>query len=81
MDPFEADQIRATVTTSRSNSLAVGMPFRTSTQFFFRFLRALINDIVILLGGDPPLARLDEREQVPHLRDLRHLAHGTLDRL
>jgi hypothetical protein len=46
MDPFEADQISATVTTSNSNSFAVGIPFRTSTQFFFRFLRALINDMV-----------------------------------
>jgi len=45
MDPFMADQISAIVTTNRNTSRAVGIPFRTSTQFFFRFLRALINDM------------------------------------
>ena len=49
-----------------------------SIQFFFRSRRMRISDMALpshcyRSGGDPTLARANERQEVPDLRDLVHL--------
>ncbi len=74
--------MRAMVITSSPMRRRAGIPFRASSQFFFRMRRTRMSDMGFrpFLDGDPALACTDEPEQVPHLGNRGHIFVRSFER-